>query len=137
MFESVGAPDAAAEEFDVGRIIWLGPLTILSAIAAVLATRWAGLKAVTLPRRFEPLGVGPTVVDTFILVTIAVFVFATVAGSGRAHPRRRYRIIAFACLLVSFVPDLLITATWPLKSLLIAEHVAAWLVTVELLTRLA
>jgi hypothetical protein len=137
MFESVGAPDAAAEEFDVGRIIWLGPLTILSAIAAVLATRWAGLKAVTLPRRFEPLGVGPTVVDTFILVTIAVFVFATVAGSGRAHPRRRYRIIAFVCLLVSFVPDLLITATWPLKSLLIAEHVAAWLVTVELLTRLA
>jgi Family of unknown function (DUF6069) len=128
------APEA---DFEVSRIYWLGPLTICSAIAAVLATRWAGLKLVTVPRRFDPLGVGPTVVDTFVLVTIAAFVFTNVAASGHERPRRRYRVIAFVCLLVSFVPDLLMTATWPLKSLLMAEHVAAWLVTVELLTRLA
>jgi hypothetical protein len=103
----------------------------------VLATRWAGVKLVTLPRRFDPLGVGPTVFDTFILVTIAIFVFTNVAASSREHPRRQYRLIAFMCLLVSFLPDLLMTATWPLRSLLMAEHVAAWLVTVELLTRLA
>jgi hypothetical protein len=128
------APEA---DFEVSRIYWLGPLTICSAIAAVLGTRWAGLRLVTLPRRFDPLGAGPTVIDTFILVTIAIFVFANVAASGREHPRRRYRLIACVCLLVSFVPDLLMTATWPLRFLLMAEHVAAWLVTVELLTRLA
>jgi hypothetical protein len=128
------APEA---DFEVSRIYWLGPLTISSAIAAVLATRWAGLKLVTLPRRFDPLGVGPTVADTFALVTIAAFVFTNVAASGHEHPRRRFRVIAFICLLVSFVPDLWTTATWPLKSLLMAEHVAAWFVTVELLTRLA
>ena len=128
------APEA---DFEVSRIYWLGPLTISSAIAAVLATRWAGLTLVTLPRRFDPLGVGPTVVDTFVLVTIAAFVFTNVAASGHEHPRRRFRVIAFICLFVSFVPDLLMTATWPLKSLLMAEHVAAWFVTVELLTRLA
>jgi len=128
------APEA---DFEVSRIYWLGPLTIGSAIVAVLATRWAGLKLVTVPRRFDPLGVGPTVIDTFILVTIAIFVFTNVAASGHAHPRRRYRLIAFVCLLVSFAPDLLMTAAWPLKSLLMLEHVAAWLVTVELLTRLA
>ena len=128
------APEA---DFEVSRIYWLGPLTISSAIVAVLATRWAGLTLVAVTRRFDPLGVGPAVIDTFILVTIAIFVFTNVAASGHEHPRRRYRLIAFICLLVSFIPDLLMTATWPLKSLLMAEHVAAWLVTVELLTRLA
>src|SRR5215470_9095346 len=128
------APEA---DFEVSRIYWLGPLTICSAIAAVLATRWAGLKLVTVPRRFDPLGAGPTIIDTFVLVTVAIFVFTNIAASGRDHPRRRYRLIAFICLTVSFVPDLLMTAAWPLKSLLMAEHVAAWLVTVELLTRLA
>jgi len=128
------APEA---DFEVSRMYWLGPLTIGSAIAAVLATRRAGLALVTLPRRFDPLGVGPTVVDTFVLVTVAIFVFTNVAASNHERPRRRYRFIAFICLLVSFVPDVLMTATWPLKSLLMTEHVAAWLVTVELLTRLA
>jgi len=124
-------------DFEVSRIYWLGPLTVCSAIVAVLSTRWAGLKLVTLPRRFDPLGVGPTIIDTFILVTIAIFVFTNVAASAREHPRRQYRFIAFICLLVSFLPDLLMTATWPLRSLLMAERLAAWLVTVELLTRLA
>jgi hypothetical protein len=128
------APEA---DFEVSRIYWLGPLTISSAIVAVLATRWAGLTLVTAPRRFDPLGVGPTVIDTFILVTVAIFVFTNVAASGHERPRRRYRLIAFICLLMSFIPDLLMTATWPLRSLLMAEHVAAWLVTIELLTHLA
>jgi hypothetical protein len=128
---------ANESDFDVSRIYWLGPLTIVSAIVAVLTTRWAGLQIVAPPRQFGPLGVGPTVIDTFILVTIAIFVFASVASGGHERPRRRYRVIAFVCLLVSFAPDLLMTAAWPLKSLLMAEHVAAWLVTVELLTRLA
>jgi hypothetical protein len=123
-------------DFEVSRIYWLGPLTIMASIAGVLATRWVGLRFVTLPRRFDPLGVGPTVVDTFVLVTIAIFVFANVAAS-RENPRRRYRLIAFMCLLVSFVPDLLMDGAWPLKTLLMAEHVVAWFVTVELLTRLS
>jgi Family of unknown function (DUF6069) len=124
-------------DFEVSRIYWLGPLTIFSSIAAVLATRAVGLRFVTVPRRFEFLNVGPSVIDTFILVTIAIFVFANVASAGHGRPRRRYRVIAFVCLIVSFVPDLLMTAAWPLKTLLMAEHVAAWLVSVELLTRLA
>ena len=128
------APEAG---FEISRIYWLGPLTIFSSIAAVLATRAAGLRFVTVPPRFDLLNVGPSVIDTFILVTVAIFVFANVASAGHVRPRRRYRVIAFLCLLVSFIPDLLMTAAWPLKSLLMVEHVAAWLVTVELLTRLA
>src|ERR1051325_6095425 len=102
-------------DFEVARIYWLGPLTIFSSIAAVLATRAAGLRFVTVPPRFDFLNVGPSVIDTFVLVTIAIFVFANVASAGHERPRHRYRIIAFICLLVSFVPDLLMTAAWPLK----------------------
>jgi hypothetical protein len=136
-------PDIAEEadrDFEPQRMLWLGPATILGSVAAVLATRWAALKLITRPPRFDMLGVGPSVFDTAALVTIAIFVFSVVVSSGKPQPRRRYRIIAFVALLVSFFPDFLLlrhAAPWPPVAILMAEHVAAWLVTVELLTRLA
>ena len=126
-------------DFEPSRMLWLGPLTILSSIAGVLATRRAALLVVQRPPRFDMLSVGPSIIDTFILVTIAVFVFAGIVSSGTERPRRRYRLVAFVCLLVSFLPDLLLlrAAPWPPVAILMAEHVAAWLITVELLTRVA
>ena len=126
-------------DFEPSRMVWLGPLTILSAIAAVLATRRAGLVIVPRPPRFDMLSIGPSVLDTFVLVTIAMFVFSGIASSGTPRPRHRYRIVAFVALLISFLPDvwLLRFAPWPPVAILMAEHVAAWFVTVELLTRVA
>jgi len=120
-------------------MVWLGPLTILSSIAAVLATRQVGLVIVRRPSRFDMLGAGPSILDTAVLVTIAMFVFASIASSNAERPRRRYRVVAFVALLVSFLPDFLLlrTAPWPPVAILMAEHVAAWFVTVELLTRVA
>ena len=120
-------------------MLWLGPLTILSSIAAVLATRHVGILIVRRPTRFDMLGAGPSILDTAVLVTIAIFVFAAIASSSAEKPRRRYRAVAFAALLVSFLPDLLLlrSAPWPPVAILMAEHVAAWFVTVELLTRIA
>ena len=120
-------------------MIWLGPLTVVSAVLAVLATRRVALTIITRPPRFDMLSVGPSILDTAVLVTIAIFVFASIASSGTERPRRRYRIVAFVALLVSFLPDLLLlrSAPWPPVAVLMAEHVAAWFVTVELLTRIA
>ena len=120
-------------------MVWLGPLTVVSSVLAVLATRRGALTIMTRPPRFDMLSVGPSIIDTAVLVTIAIFVFASVASSAAERPRRRYRIIAFICLLVSFLPDLFLLrfAPWPPVAVLMAEHVAAWLVTVELLTRIA
>jgi hypothetical protein len=91
-------------EIDPRRLIWVGPLTILSSIA------------------------------------VALVVFAFVAGTA-AEPLRLYRRIAFAALFVSFIPDLLLPerflhATWPLVTVLMVMHVAAWAVTVTMLTTL-
>ena len=120
-------------------MVWLGPLTILSAVAAVLATRHLALLIIKRPPRFDMLGAGPSILDTAVLVTIAIFVFASVTSSSAEKPRRRYRVVAFVALLVSFVPDLLLlrAVPWPPVAILMAEHVAAWFVTVELLTRVA
>jgi hypothetical protein len=126
-------------DFEPQRMVWLGPLTIVSAVIAVLATRHVALLIITRPPRFDMLTMGPSILDTAVLVTIAIFVFTGVASSAAARPRRRYRLIAFVALLVSFFPDLLLlgSAPWPPVAVLIAEHVAAWFVTVELLTRIA
>jgi len=126
-------------DFEPSRMLWLGPLTIVSSIAGVLATRRVGLLIVPRPPRFDMLSVGPSILDTFILVTIAIFVFAGIVSSAAERPRRRYRLVAFVALLISFLPDLLLlrSAPWPPVAILMAEHVAAWFVTVELLTRIA
>jgi hypothetical protein len=126
-------------DFEPHRMVWLGPITVVSSVLAVLATRRAALMIVTRPPRFDMLSIGPSILDTAVLVTIAMFVFASVASSGVERPRRRYRIIAFIALLVSFLPDLLLlrSAPWTPVAVLMAEHVAAWFVTVELLTRIA
>jgi hypothetical protein len=126
-------------DFEPSRMLWLGPLTILSSIAGVLATRRVGLMIIQRPPRFDMLSVGPSILDTFVLVTIAIFVFTGIVSSAAERPRRRYRLVAFVALLVSFLPDLLLlrSAPWPPVAILMAEHVAAWFVTVELLTRIA
>ena len=126
-------------DFEPQRMVWLGPLTVVSAVIAVLATRRAALLIITRPPRFDMLSVGPSIIDTAVLVTIAMFVFAGVASSSSPRPRRRYRLIAFVALPVSFLPDVLLlrSAPWPPVAVLMAEHVAAWFVTVELLTRIA
>jgi hypothetical protein len=79
---------------------------------------------------------------TFVLVTGAVGVFALVARFAR-DPFRTYQIIAFAFLLISFLPDLAFArspmpgANWPNAIALMLMHVAAWLISVGILTKLS
>jgi hypothetical protein len=127
-------------EIDPRRLVWVGPLTIMSSIAAVLTVRNAALRVVSRPPRFAPLDAGPPIVDTAVLVGAAVIVFAVVAGTS-TNPFRLYRRIALAALVVSFVPDVLLPgrwpgATWAIAATLMTMHVAAYGVTVTMLTTL-
>jgi hypothetical protein len=125
---------------DRARILWVGPLTILSAISAVLAVRVAAVAVLNPPATFLPLNWFFPIVDTTVLVTAAVIVFVVVAFAA-ANPIGLYRRIALAALFVSFIPDLLLPgrwpgATWPLAGALMAMHLVAWATTVTMLTRL-
>lgn len=125
------------------RLLWVWPLAVAGSIVAVLAVRVIAFMLVPLPtaEAFPPLSWSGPIIFTVVLVSLAVFVFAFVTGRS-ADPRRAYRQIAFIALIVSLIPDVMLVtngqppAPWPAAIVLMVMHVAAWLVTVEVLTRL-
>ena len=127
---------------DLRRLVWAAPITVLGAVVAVLLVRAVSLLVLELPPEgFQPLGWFFPIFDTVVLVSAAVLVFALVARLSRT-PARTYWWIALAALALSMVPDLLMHTkrpnlfTWPRTVTLMIMHVAAWWVTVTLLTRL-
>lgn len=91
---------------------------------------------------FPPLALGTTVLFTVVGVLGAVVVFALVARFSR-RPIRLFRRVALVALLVTLVPDvlLLVAPSIPGTTLsgvltLMTEHVAAWAVSVSVLTTL-
>lgn len=122
------------------KLCWVGPATVIVAVMTVaLVQRIAVLviKPVPAAFRFPMTSLEPLVVTT-VLVIGAVLVFAVVADMA-SDPIRTYRRIAFVVLLVSFVPNILAATSWGGWQPAIAlatMHVAAWAVTVAMLTRL-
>ena len=137
------------------RLIWVGPLTVLASIAAVLIVRLIAAYVLRPEPEFLPLTLAPAIIDTAVFVSLGVFVFHRVA-SGRPLPSvlfslvgarfwfldpiHRYRFIAFRVLLVSFLPDIAIALThraqWPYAFALATMHVAAWATCVQMLITL-
>jgi hypothetical protein len=122
---------------DLRRLIWVGPLTVIAAVAAVRVIQAGTMIAFGMPQQGEE----PAVLTAFF-VTVAVLVFAIVATEARS-PERTFRRVAAVCLVLSCLPDVAIGqfnlikgAGWTLAWIFIAMHVAAWFVTVEMLTRL-
>lgn len=126
------------------RLIWVGPVTIAAAVVAVVAVQAVAVAMLQpLPRLMRPLvtSIEPAVV-TIVCVTAAVLVFAVI-GHEAIDPIRTYQRTAFAVLIVSFLPDVALAMTaapgvnvWPFAIVFMVMHVAAWAVTVTLLTRL-
>jgi hypothetical protein len=116
-------------------------LTVLAAVGAVLVVRVTAVTVLDPPKMFQPLGWFFPIFDTVVLVTAAVVVFAVVTWTART-PIRTYRRIALVALALSMIPDLIgvrrapAAFTWPRASALMLMHVAAWWVTVTLLSKL-
>jgi hypothetical protein len=125
---------------DLRRLWWVGPLTIVAAIVAVLAVRIIAFAVLDLSPEFVPLGWGALILFTAVLVAAGVLVFAAVARLA-TRPIEMYRRVALGALIVSMIPDLWLPggspgATWPAVLILMAMHIAAWWPTVTILTRL-
>ncbi len=126
------------QEIDLRRLWWVGPLTVLASVVAVLCVRVVAFATLELSAEFPPLSWSGPIIFTTVLVSMGVMVFVMVA---RMSPTaiRTYRRIALVALLLSFVPDFFLPgsapgATWPAAVVLMVMHVAAWLPTVFLLT---
>ena len=126
--------------YDLRRLFWVGPLTVAVAILAVLAVRVVAFATLTLPTDFPALTSEALAMFTAFFVTLAVLVFAIVAQRA-TDPAHSYRRIAFAALILSLIPDLILPfvepgATWTAVVVLMITHVAAWWPTVRVLTTL-
>jgi hypothetical protein len=120
------------------RLLWLGPLTVISAVLAALLVRVIASVTIDVPPDFVPLQASALIVFTIVLVAAGVVVFAGV-GRWTMRPIPIFRRIALVALVLSMVPDLLLLqmpgVTWTLVVVLMVMHVAAWWPTVTLLSR--
>jgi hypothetical protein len=87
----------------LGRLVWAGPLTVATSLAAVHAVRQVVLRLPHIQTGSPALRVVPVTADTVILCSIAVAVFALVTAF-HDDGIRRFRWIAFGALLASFLP---------------------------------
>jgi hypothetical protein len=130
---------ASHSEIELHRLWWIGPLTVIAAIGAVLTIRILAFALLDLSPEFLALSWSALIIFTAVLVTAGVLVFAAVARLA-TRPILMYRRIAFGALVASMIPDLLLPgagpgATWPAVCVLMVMHVAAWWPTVTILTR--
>lgn len=130
------------ERVSFSRLLWVGPLTVVAGVIVNVLVRTVAVSVFGIGGGFLPLGVGPTVFFTVGGVLGAVVVFALVARFARA-PIRLFRRVAIIALAVSLIPDILLLfaspipdTTFPAVLTLMVEHVAAWAVSVGMLTTL-
>lgn len=129
------------------RIALYGLIAIVGSIVVNLIVRAIGLAVVDVSPEFVPLAEpSATVIFTGSLVLIAVIVFAVVDRVS-SNPVRTYNIVALVALVLSLIPDIgMLLApqnlpfggiTFGAVMILMVMHVAAYAVTVYVLTVLA
>jgi hypothetical protein len=128
----------------LSKLLWVGPLTILTSVIANLIVRALALAVFPISPEFMPLATpGPVVAFTIIGVLSAVILFALL-GRFTKNPVRLFQVIAAVFLIVSFIPDLALFSavaafpgvTVPAVVALMSMHVVAGAITVGLLSRL-
>jgi len=123
------------------RMLWLAPLTIAASVLAVLAVREVAIRVVHPAATFAPLTISPPILDTVLGCLGAIVVFAATVSSPDSVGR--YRRIAAAVLVLSFIPDILLATShdmgggWPEALFLMIMHVVVWAICVTLLPALS
>jgi hypothetical protein len=95
ILDSTVASNPSAPLVATERLLWVGPLTVLSSVIAVHAVRllviqWPGVHTDSVSLGW----VAPTA-DTIILCTLAVLVLAGI-GAFDDNPLRKFQQVAFA-----------------------------------------
>lgn len=136
------------EQIDAGRLLWVGPLTVVVAVAVNLLVRALLLAVLPISPEFPPFGIGSVIAFTAVGVALAVAVFAVLSRVSR-RPVRTFRIVAIVALLLSIIPNVVgvvnptalplpfTGATSTAFAGLIAFHVVAALISIAMLTTLA
>jgi hypothetical protein len=125
-------------DLSLSRFASLGALTVFASIGVVLLIRAVSVTLLHPAPTFVPLGVFPPILDTAILVTWAVVVFGVMLRFV-SDAMRKFKILAGAFLLLSFLPDLALLkwhvwgATLGYVLVLMLMHIGAWATCVTML----
>lgn len=144
MILDADATIAATPAISPGRLAWAGLATVFTSVVTVHVVRLVALSIITIAPDGLPLPLWsfPVTADTVIFCGLGVVVFGAIDGFVDAHPVRTYRVVAFAALLVSFLPLLIISrgafgGSLSVAMAVAAMHTAAYIPCVTLLPRLA
>ena len=128
----------------ISKLVWVGPLTIVVAVMAMLLVRTLAVAFFGIPDGFTYLRAPLVISSTIIFLLLALLAFVLVGRFAR-RPVRFYRILALVALVISFLnPILALAGLFPAPGMnlhifwtMIVMHCVAATIAVSLLTTLA
>ena len=131
------------EHVALRKLIWVGPLTLVSTIIVNLIIRTIAVSSFGVPETFQYMQAPYVIGSTIVFVLMALLVFLLVNRFAR-HPIRFYRILAFVALCISFLsPVMALVGLFPAPGMtlsifwtMIVMHSVSAIIVVGLFTTL-
>jgi len=131
------------EHVALRKLIWVGPLTIVSTIIVNLIIRTIAVSSFGVPETFQYLQASYIIGSTIVFVLMALLAFVLVNRFAR-RPIQFYRILAFVVLCISFLsPVMALVGLFPAPGMtlsifwtMIVMHTVSAIIVVGLFTTL-
>ena len=125
------------------KLIWVGPLTLVSTLIVNLILRAIAVSIFGVPETFQYVEAPYVIGSTIVFVLVALLVFVLVNRFAR-RPIQFYRILAFVVLCISFLsPVMALVGLFPAPGMtlsifwtMIVMHTVSAIIVVGLLTTL-
>ena len=131
------------EQVALRKLIWVGPLTIVSTVIANLIIRSIAVSSFGVPETFQYVQAPYVIGSTILFVLVALLVFVLVNRFAR-RPIQFYRLLAFVVLCISFLsPVMALVGLFPASGMtlsifwtMIVMHIVSAIIVVGLFTTL-
>jgi Family of unknown function (DUF6069) len=131
------------EHVALRKLIWVGPLTLVSIIMVNLILRAIAVSIFGVPETFHYLQVPYIIGSSIVFVLLALLAFVLVNRFAQ-HPIQFYRLLAFVALCISFLsPVMALVGLFPAPGMtlsifwtMIVMHIVSAIIIVGLLTTL-
>ena len=131
------------EQVALRRLIWVGPLTLVSTVIANLIIRTIAVSIFGVPETFQYLQAASVIGSSIVFLLLALLAFVLVCRFAQ-RPIQFYRLLAFVALCISFLsPVLALIGLFPAPGMtlaifwtMIAMHLVSASLVIGLLTTL-
>lgn len=131
------------EHVALRKLIWVGPLTIVSTAIVNLIIRTIAVSILGVPETFQDLQAPSVIGSTIVFLLVALLAFVLVNRFAR-RPIRFYRLLAFVVLCISFLsPVMALVGLFPAPGMtlsifwtMIVMHLVSAIIVVSLFTTL-